>query len=160
MSENQEQVADDVALDMDGYVRLGRHRRAFDDWLRAEGLIDQNIFYMRFREGYIEAKCYLQPPTLADDGDGPAWEWRRFVTTGLPGFDPTRIRRGRIVIVECAYCGRLPLTDLEELMELAWPKHVRECHPDWCPPDGYLAEALRQFDGFASHSEGETTNNG
>ncbi|MCA1572479.1 MAG: hypothetical protein LC798_19700 [Chloroflexi bacterium] len=71
-------------LDMDGYVRLGTHRRAFDDWLRAEGLIDQDIFYLLIGEGYVEAKCYLRPLRLSVEQDGTAWEWRRFTVSSPP----------------------------------------------------------------------------
>lgn len=81
-------------LDMDGYVRLGTTRRAFDDWLRVEGLIDQDIFYLLLGEGYVEAKCYLRPLVLNDEGDGPAWEWRRFEVSSLPppeAFGPAHI---------------------------------------------------------------------
>lgn len=81
------QIADGVALDMQGYVRLGTHRRAFDDWLRAEGLIDQSIFYMRFGEGYVEAKCYLEPKRKSDNEEGVAWEWRRLPVSSLPPVD-------------------------------------------------------------------------
>ena len=56
------------------------------------------------------------------------------------------------MIVKCAYCGPLPLADLEELGKLAWAKHVRECHPTWCPPDWYLAEALRHR---SAHIDGQ-----
>lgn len=71
-------------LDMDGYTRLGKQRHVVDDWLRAEGIIDQDIFYIRFGEGYIEAKCYLRPLVPADHYMGPAWEWRRFEVKALP----------------------------------------------------------------------------
>lgn len=71
-------------LDMDGYMRLGTHRRAFNDWLEAEGLIDQDIFYLRIGEGYVEAKCYLRPLKKSDDQSGAAWEWRRFPVSTAP----------------------------------------------------------------------------
>lgn len=35
------------------------------------------------------------------------------------------------MIVACAYCGRLPLADLENLGERAWGKHVVQVHPEW-----------------------------
>lgn len=35
------------------------------------------------------------------------------------------------MIVKCAYCGPLPLADLEELGDEAWDKHVAEKHPTW-----------------------------
>jgi hypothetical protein len=35
------------------------------------------------------------------------------------------------VIVKCAYCGPLPLADLEELGPRAWGKHVVQVHPEW-----------------------------
>jgi hypothetical protein len=35
------------------------------------------------------------------------------------------------MIVSCAYCGPLPLADLEELHDRAWGKHVAEEHPEW-----------------------------
>lgn len=78
--------ADFVSLDMEGYTRLGAHRRAFDDWLQAVGLGDQLIFYIRFGEGYVEAKCYLDPLRMSVDQEGAAWEWewRQFRVRTLP----------------------------------------------------------------------------
>lgn len=35
------------------------------------------------------------------------------------------------MIVKCAYCGFLPLADIESLHEKAWDKHVDEWHPEW-----------------------------
>ena len=71
-------------LGMEGYVRLGTRRRAFDNWLRANDLDKQLIFYMRVGEGYIDAKCYLEPRRVSVDQEGPAWEWRRFVVSVPP----------------------------------------------------------------------------
>lgn len=80
-------------LDMDGYVSLGTTRKPFDDWLRAEGLIDQDIFYLLIGEGYVEAKCYLRPLRLNAEQEGTAWEWRRFSVSKPPppeAFGPAR----------------------------------------------------------------------
>lgn len=71
-------------LDMEGYTRLGTHRRAFNDWLEAEGLEGQLIFYIRFGEGCVDAKCYLEPLRMSADQEGAAWEWRTFPVSSLP----------------------------------------------------------------------------
>jgi hypothetical protein len=75
-------------LDMDGYIRLGKRRYAFDDWLRAEGLIDQSIFYVCFDEGFVEAKCYDDPRRLTQEGE-VAWAWRRFQVSTPPPLVPS-----------------------------------------------------------------------
>lgn len=51
-----------MELDMDGYIRLGHLRRAFDDWLRAEHVMERNVVAIRFGEGYVEALCLTDLP--------------------------------------------------------------------------------------------------
>lgn len=71
-------------LTIDGYIALGTHRRAFDDWLKAEGLHNEDIFYLRIGEAHVEAKCYLRPLRISAEQGGTAWEWRRFQVSSLP----------------------------------------------------------------------------
>lgn len=42
---------------MEGYIRLGAHRREFDAWLVAEDLMPQLITEIEFGEGYVIARC-------------------------------------------------------------------------------------------------------
>ena len=67
-----------MELDMDGYMALGYLRRAFDDWLRQEGLIDQMITAIRFDEGYVRAFCLTDLPHSIDG------EWRDFPVSAPP----------------------------------------------------------------------------
>lgn len=77
-----------VDLDLDDYIALGDRRPAFDEWLEVEGLFDQRIFYVRFGEGYVDAKCLLYPYHRRH-GE-VAWEWRRYSVTTIPPFESLR----------------------------------------------------------------------
>lgn len=67
-----------VDLDMDGYMRLGRLRQPFDDWLRAEHVMERNVIALRFGEGCVEAHCLVDLPNSARA------EWIELPVSALP----------------------------------------------------------------------------
>lgn len=75
----------ELTLSVEHYLALPDDlRRAVDDWLQAENLFGEDIWWFRLDEGFIDANCYLRPIQITEDRRGAKWERRRIPVQTLP----------------------------------------------------------------------------